>query len=81
MEKWKRDQLIPILQQWLELTESALACRCGGVAAGQASRLLAQQRSSRDLMEILQALQTAIEYAQSNVSPAAICGWLQWELR
>ena len=81
MEKWKRDQLIPMLQQWLELTESALACRCGGTAAGAAPRLLAQQRSSRDLMQAVQVLQTAIEYARSNVSPAAICGWLQWELR
>ena len=81
MEKWKRDQLIPVLQQWLELTQSALACRCGGSAAGQAPRLLAQQRSSRELMQAVQALQTALEYARSNVSPAAICGWLQWELR
>lgn len=81
MEKWKRDQLIPMLEQWLVLTESALACRCGGSAAGQAPRLLAQQRSSRDLMQAVQSLQTAIEYARSNVSPAAICGWLQWELR
>lgn len=81
MEKWKRDQLIPILQQWLELTEGALACRCGGAAAGAAPRLLAQQCSSRELMQAVQVLQTAIEYARSNVSPAAICGWLQWELR
>lgn len=81
MEKWKRDQLIPVLQQWLELTQGALACRSGGTAAGKAPRLLAQQRSSRELMQAVQTLQTAIEYAGSNVSPAAICGWLQWELR
>ena len=81
MEKMKRDQLIPLLQQWLELTESALACRSGGVATGQISRDLAQQRSSRELMQAVQTLQTAIEYTKSNVSPAAICGWLQWEMR
>ena len=81
MEKWKRDQLIPILQQWLALLESALACRCGGVAVGQNARCLAERRSSRDLMQAVQILQTAIQYASSNVSPAAICGWLQWELR
>lgn len=81
MEKWKRDQLIPCLQQWLTLLESALACRCGGAAVGENARRLAESRSSRDLMQAVQILQTAIQYASSNVSPAAICGWLQWELR
>ena len=81
MEKWKRDQLIPCLQQWLTLLESALACRCGGAAVGENARRLAESRSSRDLMQAVQTLQTAIQYASSNVSPAAICGWLQWELR
>ena len=29
MEKWKREALVQILQQWLELTENALVCRRG----------------------------------------------------
>ena len=29
----------------------------------------------------INALQKAIEYAQGNVSCAAVCGWLSWELR
>jgi glycerol-3-phosphate dehydrogenase (NAD(P)+) len=26
-------------------------------------------------------LQKAVDHARSNVSPAAVCGWLQWALR
>ena len=81
MEKWKRDQLIPILQQWLSLLESALACRAGAAAAPANARDLAARRSPQELMDAIGKLQKAIEYAQGNVSPAAICGWLAWELR
>ena len=81
MEKWKRDQLIPILQQWLGILEGALASRAGAAAAPAASRQIAAQRSPRELMTAIQNLQKAIEYAGCNVSPAAVCGWLVWELR
>ncbi len=81
MEKWKRDQLIPMLQQWLGLLEGALACRAGAAAAGEAARHLAAARSPKELMAGIEKLQKAIEYALSNVSPAAVCGWLAWELR
>ena len=81
MEKWKRDQLIPILEQWVELLEHALACRSGMSAVSAAERDVGTRRSPRDLMTAIGALKKAIEYAQGNVSPAAICGWLTWELR
>lgn len=81
MEKMKRDQLIPILSQWLSLLESALACRSGAAAVSAAVRDLASRRSPQDLMRSITNLQKAIEYAQGNISPAAICGWLAWELR
>ena len=32
-------------------------------------------------MAAITQLQTSIEYAQGNVSPAAICGNLAWTLR
>ena len=80
MEKWKRDQLIPTLHQWVRLLQEALSCRSGSVAAGPAGELAAQ-RTSKDLLEAIRLLQKAIEYAQSNVSPAAVCGWLVWALR
>lgn len=81
MEKMKRDQLIPILSQWFSLLESALACRSGAAAVSASVRDLASRRSPQDLMRSISNLQKAIEYAQGNISPAAICGWLAWELR
>ena len=80
MEKWKRDQLTPMLQQWVAILESAIASR-SGIASVAAARDLAAARSPKELMAAVTALQKAIEYTQSNVSPAAVCGWLMWELR
>ena len=81
MEKWKRDQLIPELTQWLILLESALAYRSGAAAVSPMASTLGASRSSQELLRAIQALQKAIEYAQGNVSPATVCGWLLWALR
>ena len=81
MEKWKRDQLIPMLDSWTELLESALATRAGMPALSAQVRTLASCRGSGELMQAVQCLKKASEYARGNVSPAAICGWLVWELR
>ena len=81
MEKWKRDQLLPILQQWVELLEESLACRAGGRAISELSRKISAGRSAADILAAIRQLQKCIEYAQGNVSPAAICGYLQWALR
>ena len=81
MEKWKRDALIAILADWQELMEGALACRAGLPSSSPMARELSQARSAQELMHALKALQKAGQYAQGNVSPAAVCGWLEWELR
>lgn len=81
MEKWKRDQLIPALQQWTEVLENALTCRCGLPAANSLVRDLSARRSARELSQAIEHLQKCTEYAQGNISPAAICGYLQWALR
>ena len=81
MEKWKRDQLIPILGQWIQMTEQALACRSGLSAPSAVVRRLSSERTSRELSQIVRTLKQALEYAQSNVSPGAVSGWLSWELR
>ena len=81
LEKWKRDQLLPLLQQWLELLEGALACRAGMPGVDPLSRTLSANRTSQDLMQAVSCLQKTIEYAQGNVSVAAICGYLSWALR
>ena len=81
MEKWKRDALAEILAQWLELLEGALTSRAGLQAVSSHSRELARQRSATEIHEALQVLKKALAYTQSNVSPAAVCGWLAWTLR
>ena len=81
MEKWKRDQLIPTLTQWLALLHDALLCRSGMEVLSPLARSISCQRSSRELNTAMAHLQKAIEYAQGNVSVAAICGWLCWSLR
>lgn len=81
MEKLKRDQLLEILSQWQELLEGALAERSGISAVPAQSRQLSANRSSQELLNAIRSLKKASAYAQGNVSPAAICGWLAWALR
>ena len=81
MEKWKRDQLIPMLQHWTEILEGALAIRAGGQALSPLSAKLAAVRRGEELLRAIAQLQKCTEYAQGNVSPAAVCGYLQWTLR
>ena len=81
MQKWKRDQLAETLTQWISLLEQALTARAGLPAVSAPVRALSAGRSSRDLMEALQNLKKARTYALGNVSPAAVCGWLEWALR
>ena len=81
MEKWKRDQLCDILASWVSLLEEALASKSGLPALSAQARILAAERSARELMDAIRNLKKALDYARSNVSPAAVCGWLQWALR
>lgn len=81
MEKWKRDQALPVFAAWLTVLEEALTCRSGVPASGRAARRLANDRSSKDLLRAVEAMRKAIEYTQGNVSVAAVCGWLTWTLR
>lgn len=81
MEKWKRDRLIPELEQWQRLLSDAQLCRAGIPAATEEARAVAAARSGAALYTALEHLRKAIAYAGQNVSPAAVCGWLQWALR
>jgi DNA polymerase-3 subunit delta' len=80
MEKWKRDKLVDALQQWKEVFTQALSCRGGGVAVSPLARELSSGRGPKDLLAAIRQLDKCIEYAQGNVSPAAICGYLIWVL-
>ena len=81
LEKWKRDPLYALLKQWLELLEEALICRSGVRTVSPLSRKLASARSSQELYEAAEILRKSADYLQSNVSPAAVCGYLSWALR
>ena len=81
MEKWKRDQLLSALQQWRSGLQDALECRSGIAPSSRQASELAAKRSGPELYQAIAYMQKAMEYAQGNVSVAAICGWLQWALR
>lgn len=81
MERWKRDQAIPEWEIWLQLLQGALTCRAGQPAPSPLARTLSTGRSSQELLEAIHIMKKMIEYAQGNVSVAAICGHLQWALR
>ena len=81
LEKWKRDPLAQLLQQWLELMEEALICRSGVRTVSPLSRKLASARSSQDLYEAAELLRKCMDYLNSNVSPGAVCSYLCWQLR
>lgn len=81
MEKWKRDQLISVLQQWTQLLEEALVICSGGQGLSPLAHTLAATLGAGELNEGVALLQKCCIYAQSNVSPGAICGYLCWMLR
>ena len=80
MEKMSREQLIPLLSQWRELLEGALVYR-SGMGATPMAREISSARSGQEILLAIRHLEKTIEYAQGNVSPAAICGYLSWHLR
>lgn len=81
MEKWKRDKILPVFTEWLQLMQSALACRSGMPAVSPLAQKMAESRSSADLLAAVKHLQKSIEYTQANVSVGTICGYLTWALR
>lgn len=80
MESWGKDRIVPELEAWVALLESALTCRCGIPAPVPAVRKIAAARSSPELMQALTALRKAAEYVQGNVAVATVCGYLTWAL-
>lgn len=81
MEKLQRDQLLQLLQQWTQILGDALVSRCHMQAVSPLSKQLSTSCSSKRLMDAISQLKKCMEYAQGNVSVAAICGYLSWHLR
>ncbi len=77
MEKRRRDALIPVLGAWRELLAEALTGKTVDENAGK----IAAARSAGEIYAAQEALRRAADYAQSNVSPGAVCGYLEWALR
>ena len=81
MERWKRDQLLPVLEQWVTLLQQALTYRSGMQVLSAQARQIGSARSSTDIMQAVGHLKKTIEYTQGNVSVGAVCGYLAWSLR
>lgn len=77
MERMKRDQLQPILEQWIEILSQALSVRVGLPGKWEAARLVGQSRTSAAVLRALQALRRSLELLQGNVGVGALCGALQ----
>ena len=81
MERLKREQLLPILEQWSELLQAALSARSGIPALQTAAAELSHSRTARELFYAIEELKHAGALLESNVSPGAVCGVLQLHLR
>ncbi len=79
MEKIKRDQAVPEVEQWLHLLQNALSCRSGLPAVTQEIKQLSRQDPAK-LLSAIRELEKAITYLKTNVSVAAVCSYLQWQL-
>ena len=81
LEKSKRDVLAELLQDWQGLLENAITAACGEGTVSDQARRLAAALDVRTLHRQYAAIRKAREYTLSNVSPAAVCGYLEWALR
>ena len=79
LEKYKREQLRPVLEQLLEGLTEALACRTGA-QGDAAARKLGAAMTARGLARAVDAAQEALLHLQSNVSPGHIMGALSVRL-
>ncbi len=81
MERLKRDQLQPILLEWIALLSAALETSAGAPAPSDAARAIARGRTGQDILRAVEALRKAIDYTSLNVGTAHICGALSVSLR
>lgn len=81
MEKLKRDPLLPILDEWLELLEAALSARAGLPVLQPAAAEISRARTAQEITQAILEMKRARMLLDANVSPGAICGVLQIHLR
>lgn len=81
MERFKRDQLRPLLVQWHGLLVSALTSRSGLPPQRPECAEIAGARPAASILSGIEALQQAMEMADANVGAGHICGALTILLR
>lgn len=81
LEKQKREQLQPSLQQLHACICEALGQRSGLDAADESAAQLTAGRSGTELLDAAEALQTAIDALRANASVGAVIGYLTMKLR
>lgn len=81
MEKWKRNQLAPVLEQLRPLLAQALQARQGCPVLSPGARAIAERRTAQELLSACETVRQALEDCWANVSVANICAWLLVQLR
>ena len=81
MEKAKREQLLPALQQLRACICGALAQRSGLEAASESAAQIVASRSGSELLQASDSIQAAIDALAANASAGAVTGFLAMKLR
>lgn len=81
MEKLKREQLLPILQQTQALVAEAMTAKARRVQAAGAAQALAEKKTAEKLLTAYKDLLSAMEAANANVGVGHVCGFLASRLR
>jgi len=81
MEKLKREQLLPILQQTQALVAEAMTAKARRMQAAGAAQALAEKKTAERLLTVYKDLQRAMDAANANVGVGHVCGFLASRLR
>lgn len=81
MEKAKREQLLPALQQLRACTCGALTQRGGLDTASESAAQIVASRSGSELLQASDSIQAAIDALAANASAGAVTGYLAMKLR
>ena len=81
MEKLKRGQMAPILEEMRELLSQALLARRGCPTLSPAARAMAESHTAQELRAACEAVKTAWDDCWANVSVANLCAGLFVQLR
>ena len=80
MEKWTRDKLLPMLQEWELLLMEALSARCGAAEAAPEVLRICSLRTAKEILAAIEELRLAQIRCNANVGVGAICGALAVKL-